>query len=115
MCLNPLSYAYSKQMGNIICIRMSQMRYASSPPTPLHKVENETLGSINMLGRPTIHITVWGWLLEYATILSRWYIWHGVMFLNLVIYIDIAPPTPFSLLLGGKGENIILNCGLSSS
>ena len=34
MCLNPPNYAYSKQMENIICIRISRMHHAPSPSPP---------------------------------------------------------------------------------
>ena len=57
MCLNPLSYAYSKQSGNNMCLMMSQMHKAPFPSlwhqvpspsrgdcsSPYQKTENETL------------------------------------------------------------------------
>ena len=35
LTLNPPNYAYSNQMGHIICIRMSRMLHAPFPPPPL--------------------------------------------------------------------------------
>ena len=56
MCLNTISYVYSKQMGNLICIRMSRIVLRIiPPPLPYRKVENETLlendASVNVKSR----------------------------------------------------------------